>query len=87
MKTLEQILNDIAETGVTTKQKILISGATHLAQDSDGAVYGYRGEPRHLGEDLGEEWISGRGDNDRAVIYCGEFAEPENWKVCVWELP
>lgn len=85
MKTLEQIFTEIEKYGVTTKNKILTSGATHLAQDSDGAVYGYKGKPKHM-QDF-EEWQSGDGEDSRAVIYCGEFAEPENWKVSVWELP
>lgn len=87
MKNLEQILEVIEEARVTTKQKILISGATHLAQDADGCVFGYKGEPRHIVEDCGEEWIAGYGEADRAVIYCGKFEAPENWKVAVWELP
>lgn len=85
MKTLEQIFTEIEKHGVTTKNKILTSGATHLAQDSDGAVYGYKGEPEYMSHF--PEWQSGSCEDSRAVIYCGEFAEPENWKVCVWELP
>lgn len=85
MKTLEQIFTEIEKYGVTTKNKILISGATHLAQDEDGSVFGYKGEPEHMAHF--PEWQSGDGEENRAVIYCGKLDEPENWKECVWQLP
>jgi hypothetical protein len=86
---LEQILKriEIASDHDDIRQRILTCGATHLAQDSSGEVFGYKGEPEHMEYCDCDEWQSGSAPGARVVIFAAKLDAPENWKVAVWELP
>lgn len=85
MKTLEQIMSDIeaASARGDIKQAILTCGATHIAQDPNGLVFAYKGEPSR--ENDFDEWMS-KGENG-VVLFCAELERPADWTKCVWELP
>lgn len=82
MKTLEEMF---AEFGEEKTRRILICGATHIAQDADGCVYAYKGEPTSDKCPGLNEWVTGKGGE--VVIFCAELDRPEDWTKCVWELP
>lgn len=92
MKTLKEILAEIDEAELNsgddetaTSKKILTCGATHIAQDSDGAVFAFRGKPKpNKIEDIAE-WLSG--EKGEVLLFCADLEKPEDWTQCVWELP
>lgn len=84
--TLQQVMEIIGNYGLRAKREILTCGATHVAIDSNGAIYAYKGNPRD-DDSEGMEWLPGKGKEDRTVMYCGLADAPTNWKECVWQLP
>lgn len=85
MKTLEQIMAEIESSSINDdiKRVTLTCGATHIAQDPNGAIYAYKGKPSSEGEF--DEWMSeGEGG---VVLFCADLEKPEDWTQCVWELP
>lgn len=92
MKTLKEILAEIDAAAIkdnddeaTTSKKILTCGATHIAQDSDGAVFAFRGKPTATRFEDMAEWFGG--DEGEAVLFCADLEKPEDWTQCLWELP
>lgn len=85
MLTLETIFIKIQTQDVTTKRQILECGATHLAVDSDGSIYAYKGKPVHMTEH--PEWRSGDGENDKVCLWCGDIGIYPEWKDALYELP
>ena len=84
--TLNEVIEIICGYGLRAKRELLTCGATHVAIDDNGSIFAYKGEPRNDDPD-GQEWLPGRGEEDRTVMYCGVTEYPGNWKSCVWKLP
>lgn len=79
--TLEQVLEFIDRNDVTGSSWLLTCGATHLAVDSDGGIYGYRSKPVQDPVFCGGSW---RGPCN---IWCGDLEPREDWRNLIWELP
>lgn len=79
--SLDEMLRTIDQLDTTTYQWLLTCGATHLAVDKDGGIYGYRQRPTIDEVFMGGTW---RGP---CCIWCGDMEYREDWRTLVWELP
>lgn len=85
MITLEQLFTQLESMGGSTRKQILECGATHIAIDSHGSVYAYKGKPVHMTDF--EEWQSGGEWWHKTCLWCGDLEPQENWRKLVFELP
>ena len=84
--TLQEVIEIICNYGLRAKRELLTCGATHVAIDSNGAIFAFKGMPRD-DDSEGQEWLPGYNKGDKTVLFCGSTDCPTNWKECVWQLP